>query len=164
MITMGILKKWITDTLSSDASFSALCVATVGSSLNFYRGTPYNKVVETTPFFTAFSDESDLTFFNGGEYPNTWSVPCALAIDSLDTDEMPILPVVDGVTSVYELTDKVELLAYNAVEVLRNKARSCGINGENVIILRVNILVSQIGEADDVQANIMLTFGLENHI
>jgi len=164
MITMGILKKWVTDTLSANATYSALCVATVGSALNYYRGTPMNKVVEALPFFTAFTDESNQDFNSGMEYPKNWSVPCALAITSVDTNAMPIASVTDGSTVVYELTDDAELLAAEAIEILRKQASSCGINGENVILLSARVIVSQIGEADDIQANIFLTFGLENHI
>jgi len=164
MISMSVLKGWITDTLSADTAFTAQCVASVGSALNFYRGTPMNKVVEVVPFFTAYTDESNKDFYNGGDFSRQWNVPCALAIDSQDITEMPVAPITVGVTTVYELTDKAELLADAAVEVLRLKAMNCGINGENVILLSARIVVSQIGEADDVQANIFLVFGLENHV
>ena len=164
MITMGILKKWVNDTLSADATFSALCTATVDSPLNYYRGTPINKVVETLPFFTSFTDEANLDFNSGMEYPKNWSVPCALAIKGVDSDEMPVAPVTDGTSEVYELTDDAELLALTAVEILRKKAVQCGINGENVILMSARVIVSQIGEADDVQANIFLVFGLGNYI
>ena len=98
------------------------------------------------------------------EYPKNWNVPCALAINGVGSDDMPVAPVTDGTSSVYELTDDAELLALTAVEILRKKAARCGINGENVILMSARVIVSQIGEADDVQANIFLVFGLGNHI
>jgi len=158
MQTMGSISKWITDTLYADTAFTALCISTVGEPLNFYRHSPMNRVVETAPFLTVFSDELNQNFSGGVEYFRTWSIPIALGIVA-NEDE-----VLDGVTKVWSSVDHAETLANLAVEILRKEARSCGINGENVIILDTRIIVTEIGEADDVQANIFLTFGEENHI
>lgn len=158
MQTMGSISKWITDTLKADATFAALCVATVGSALNYYRHSPVNRVVEDMPFLTVFSDELNQNFIGGAEYFRTWSIPIALGILA-NEDE-----VLEGAVRVWSSVDHAETLANSVVELLRKEARSCGINNESVIILDTRIIVTEIGEADDVQANIFLTFGEENHI
>lgn len=158
MQTMGSISKWITDTVYADATFTALCVSTVGTALNLYRHSPMNRVVEDMPFLTIFSDELNQNFSGNPEYFRTWAIPIALGI-AANEDE-----VVDGTTKVWESVDHAELLANSLVELLYREARSCGINGENVIILDTRIIVTEIGEADDVQANIFLTFGEERNI
>ena len=158
MQTMGSISKWITDTLYADASYTALCTTTVGSALNFYRHSPMNRVEEDMPFLTVFSDELSQNFSGGTEYFRTWSIPIALGINADDHNEL------DGSTKTWVSVDNAELLAITAVEILRKEASSCGINGESVIILDTRLVVTEIGEADDVQANIFLTFGEENHI
>lgn len=158
MLTMGQLKKWATDTLSADATYSALCIATVGSVLNYYRSSPVDVVEEVLPFFTAFTDEATQDFTGASDFNRTWNVPFALGIGAVEK------PVTEGTSKVWVSTDNAELLAVHAIETLRREAKSCGIYGEYVIILNTRLVVTEIGEADDIQANIFLTFGEINHI
>lgn len=158
MLTMGQLKKWATDTLKADATYTALCIATVGSALNYYRSSPVDTVEESLPFFTAFTDEASQDFTGASDFNRTWNIPFALGIVA---NEKPVTEV--GVKT-WVSTDNAELLAVHAIETLRKEARSCGIYGEDVIILNTRLIVTEIGEADDIQANIFLTFGELNHI
>jgi hypothetical protein len=155
---MGQIKKWATDTLSADAAYTALCVSTVGSALNFYRSSPIDRVVEALPFFTAYSNEANQDFGGQVEHRRTWEIPFAIGIEANEASEA------DGDATVWTSTDKAEILAVNAIETLRLQARSCGILGEDVIILNTRVIVSEIGEADDVQANVFVTFGEMYHI
>lgn len=155
-ITMAALKKWATDTLIADPEYTALCVSTVGQALNFYRSTPVNHPVEEKPFFTAFSDESEGDYTGQTEYPDQWVVPFAIGI--VGNDDY----VEDGATWAWESSDKVELLAVNAMRILKNKASSCGILTEDIRVLRYNLAVTEVGAAEDVQANLFITFGKLN--
>lgn len=162
MLTMGQIAKWCTDTLKADASFTALCVAQVGSALNFYRHTPVDgRTIEQSPFLTAYSNEFGQDFSSKVEYPNTWEIPIVIGYEVPDTEDSS---VDDAGVFAWTPTDKVELLAANAIEILRKTASGCGIYGESVIILDARIIVTEIGEADDVQANVFITFGKENYI
>jgi len=162
MLTMGQLAKWSVDTLASNATFTALCITTVGSALNFYRHTPMDgRVIETSPFLTAYSSEHQQDFSGSAVYRRTWDIPLALGYEVPNSEEAP---VTEGSAQVWTPTDKVDLLAANAVEILRKEAASCGIYSESVIIIGTRVLVTEIGEADDVQANIFLTFGEETHL
>lgn len=152
MTSSNTLKKWITQTLSADVDFKALCIAQIGEPLNFYRGTPMNELVEITPFFTVFTDEENADYVSRGDFPNTWSVPCALAVSELINSI-----ILDGETTVYTGTDIVEELAIAAIQVLKREIRACNLG--DMRILQSRVVVSQIGEADDIQANIFLTFG-----
>ena len=158
MITMSILKKWAIDTAKNSTEFSTLCTDTIGSVLNFYRNSPADQVVEVLPFLTGFSDESSKDYTSQQDFNKTWSVPFALGIEgeysSIDDD---------GVTA-WESTDKAELLAESFVDLIRTQARNCGINGVDIHVVSSRIIVSQIGEADDIQANIFILFGEMNHI
>lgn len=158
MLTMGQLKKWVTDTLSNSVEYTSVCTTTVGSKLNFYRSTPIDRVVEVLPFLTVFTDTSEQDFTGQSYFNKSWDIPIALGIMSNAKSEK------DGTTELWASTDKAELLAHTALEILRNTARSCGINGEDVIITRTRLIVTEIGEADDVQANIFITFSEVNHI
>jgi len=72
--------------------------------------------------------------------------------------------VLEGTVRVWKSVDNAEILANGSSKSPTYGVRGCGINGENVIILDTRVVVTEIGEADDVQANIFLTFGEENHI
>lgn len=157
-MTMGVLKKWITDTLDSSAEYQAFCTATIGTTLNFYRSSPMNKTVEVLPFLTAYSNESEEDDLTDAPWNETWSIPIAIAI----TSERK--PAEDGNTDVWESTDKVELIAVKAKEILKKEANGCGISGESINLLKTNLAVSEIGEADDVQASMFITFGKLNGI
>lgn len=157
MLTMGQLAKWVVDTLSSDGTFTSLCVSQVGSALNFYRHTPVDgRVIEQSPFLTAYSSELGRDFSGQSEYRNTWEIPLAIGYEVPLAEESSST---DGLATVWLPTDKVELIAANAVEILRKQASSCGIYGESVIILNARVIVTEIGEAVDVQANVFITFG-----
>ena len=154
-MTMQILKKWITDTLKTSVEYTTLCNDALGSTLNFYRSSPADRPAETLPFLTAFSGDSedDLT----AEYVEEWRIPIAIGIDgekrSIDDDDV----------TVWESTDKAELLITTARDILK-KASSCGIKNEDVRYVRSNYIVTEIGEADDVQASMFITFGKINSI
>lgn len=163
MLTMGQLAKWAVDTLSNSPTFTALCTAQVGSALNFYRHTPVDgRLMETSPFLTAYSSETALDFSgNGMDYPDTWDIPIAIGYEVPLNEESPSI---DGNAKVWLPSDKVELIAVNAIDILRKEASSCGIGGENVIITNARVIVTEIGEAVDVQANVFITFGRMRNI
>jgi len=157
MITMGVIKKWITDILDSNEEYQTFCTVTIGSTLNFYRSSPMDKPAETIPFFTAYSNETEKDLSTQEIWNETWDIPIAIAIETEEN------PVEDGDTKVWESTDKVELLAVKAIEILKREI-SCGINGTSISILKTFITVSEIGEADDVQASMFITFGKSNSL
>ena len=157
-MTMGTLKKWITDTLDASVEYQDFCTATIGSTLNFYRSSPVDKVVEVLPFFTAFSDEYQDDDLSEAAWNETWTIPIAIGIEG---DKKS---VADGNTTVWDSTDKVELLAIKARDILKKDANGCGISGEAINLLKTNLAISEIGEADDVQASMFITFSKLNSI
>ncbi len=157
-MTMGILKKWITDTLNNSAEYTTLCTALVGSKLNYYRSAPMNDVVEDLPFMSVYSDEYKEDDLNQQPWNETWTIPIAIAITSNEDSED------DSGVDVWVSTDTVEQLAIKAKEILKKEANGCGISGEAINVLGTDLAVSEIGEADDVQASMFITFGKLNSI
>jgi len=157
-MTMGILKKWITDTLNNSAEYTTLCTTLVGSKLNYYRSAPMNKVVEALPFMSVYSDEYKEDDLNQQPWNETWTIPIAIAITSNEDSED------DSGVKVWVSTDTVEQLAIKAKEILKKEANGCGISGEAINVLGTELAVSEIGEADDVQASMFITFGKLNSI
>ncbi len=155
---MAILKKFVTDTLKNSPEYEALCIAKVGTALNYYRSAPTNNVVEDLPFLTAYSDTFERDDTSQEPWNQTWIIPVAIGIESSSTSADD-----DGV-DVWNSTDKVEELAVEAIEILRKETNGCGVNNENINLLKTEMVISEIGEADDVQASIFITFGKLNSI
>lgn len=155
MTTMADIKAWAVQTLKNDAGFTQFCVNTVGSVLNFYSNSPADRVEEVLPFLTAFSYETAHDFASREDFSRTWSIPFAIGVygDYNSVDDL-------GVT-IWNAPDTAERLATEAVEVLRREAMSCG---NDIQVLSYRILVTQIGEAEDVQANLFVIFGQMNTI
>jgi hypothetical protein len=150
-LTMGIIKKWITDSLSQDSDFEALCQDTIGGKLNYYRSTPIDLVYEKLPYFTAFSNYSE--FSKDGEWEKTFMIPCSIGIQA-DLD-----PLDETNSEVFESVDKVEIIAVEAMRVL-HKEITCGVKGEDLRILGWTLNTTEIGEADEVQGVLVIRFGL----
>ncbi|MDQ1341343.1 MAG: hypothetical protein QG567_2501 [Campylobacterota bacterium] len=154
MITQGIIKKWITDTLKDSAEYQAFCIATIGSALNFYRSAPIdNSKYEALPFLTVYNDDYEKDDLSSSGWGETWIIPIAIAIQSSDDY------ITDATVKVWESTDKVELLAMKAKEILKKEANGCGIGGEDISVLKTSIAISEIGYSDDVQASMFIMFG-----
>ena len=157
-MTQAVLKKWITDTLKNDSAYQVLCVDTVGVELNFYRSAPVNEIAESLPFLTVFGDTYDNDDMSSSPWNETWSIPMAIGIQAEEDS------VDDAGVKTWESTDKVELIAIAARDILKKEAAGCGIKGESINLLRTEMIITEIGEADDVQASMFLTFGKHNGI
>ncbi len=157
-MTMGILKKWITDTLNASPEYTTLCTTLVGSKLNYYRSAPMNDAVEALPFMSVYSDEYKEDDLTQQPWNETWSIPIAIVI-ATDEDSVD-----DSGVDVWITTDTVEELAVGARDILKKQANGCGISGEAINVLGIELAISEIGEADDVQASMFITFGKLNSI
>lgn len=153
MTTMGTLKKWATDTLKNSVEYQQFCTGLIGTQLNFYRSSPMDDLHEILPYLTAYSDEYEEDDQAEGIWDTTWVLPIAIAIE---TEEKP---VDDSGVTVWEGTDKAELLAMKAKEILKVQANACGIKGVDIRFMKAYLVVTEVGEADDIQANLFLTLG-----
>jgi len=157
-MNMGTLKKWITDTLYDSAEYQAFCTETISSTLNFYRSAPVDdNSKEALPFLTVYSDSVDKDYASQQFWRDSFIIPIAIAIVGDDDS------ITDSNITVWNSSDKVELLALKAEEILLRQL-SCGIGGEDIRVLRTQLVVSEIGYADDVQANMFITFGKPNSL
>lgn len=157
-ITMAVLKKWITDKLKADTDFTALCVSTLGSELNYYRSSPMNDTVEQLPFLTAYSDIKHDDRVSGSDIGKIWNIPVVIGILSSEDS------ITDNDVEVWDSTDKVEIIESAMIEVLSREVR-CGVSGNyNIFINDVKTMVTEIGEADDIQANVFIEFAENKNI
>lgn len=164
-MTMGILKKWATDTLKNSAEFQTLCTTVLGEQLNYYRSAPVDSTEhEVLPYLTVYSDEHEVDDTSQEFWNETFNLPLSIGIttETADGDEKDA--VNDAGVTVWETTDDAELLASTAKTILKTKANGCGIGGEDIRLIRSRLYVSEIGEADDVQASMLLTFAKANSI
>ncbi len=150
---IGIIKKWITDTLVESTEFDDYVNTVLGKSLNYYRSSPITEAKEVYPYLTVFGvgKEDDRT--SDDILSNVWNIPIAIGIEEADD---PIVEA-NGVT-VWDSSEKVELIETKMMEILGKEVR-CGISGEDIHIASVNTFLTEIGEADDVEAQTFITFG-----
>ena len=157
-MTLKTIKKWITDTLAENTDFEQFCIDEVGKKLNFYRSSPVHKVVETLPFMTVYGTKKDEDKLSSG-YSNVITIPIVIGIEETE-DEV----VESNGVKVWESTDKVEAIADEICAII-SKEQSCGINGDySYRIISKDIFITSIGEADDVEAQMIITFGKLNEV
>ena len=138
-IQYGILKAVKTDT-----DFQTLCNNTIGETLNFYHGTDLMKYKETLPYMTAYKFNTQKQ--EGAD--RQWFIQFVLGIEA---EAEPIKDSLDIIR--YTTTDKIEVLAREALEVIRSAFRMGLITGNsNLRVVSENIIITEVGEADDVQA------------
>jgi len=151
-ITLTDVQDFLVRHVKSSSEFDTLCNTLIGSSLNFFRGADLRRD-EDTPHFTSYKFNSQK---NDGE-DSEWTVQFVIGIDG---DAEPVVDG-DGIT-IYEATDNVEKLAVKALDIVREGLLDGSLGG--ICTLRVaseNILITEVGEAKDVQA--IVTLRLESY-
>lgn len=152
-ITLTDVQDFIVRTVAKSSEFDTLANSLLGSSLSFHRGSDLSRDVEALPHMIGYKFNSQHI---EGDDP-FWIVQYIIAIDGTAD------PVTDGDGIViYEATDKVEQLAVKAFDIIKAELRAGGLGGVCTIrIANVNILITEVGEADDVQA--IVTLRLEEY-
>jgi hypothetical protein len=154
-ISLTDIQDFVVREVARSSDFASLVTSLLGTTMVFYRGDDLRVDPGTggTPYFIAQkfnSNESDSD-------PATWMVQYVLGVPDAPT-AAPLGPDVDGVI-VREQTNYVEQLAIAALGIIRQGVTSGGIGGIcNLRISAANILTTEVGEADDVQAFVTLRF------
>jgi hypothetical protein len=149
------IQEWAATTLKASQEFEDFCNNIMQKTFTFYSSLPFNQVVEFdklptiifySEVFTANNQQDD--FFR------TWTLPIVLQIlpDAQSED-------VAGVTS-WTSIQKIKKIAYKACEILEKESNSCGINDLDIRLLEIEALtITDIDEADDLQAQLFISFG-----
>ncbi|WBC28537.1 hypothetical protein TPMD03_62 [Thiohalocapsa phage LS06-2018-MD03] len=152
-IRLTDLQQFVINEVKNSTEFATLVDDLLGDvEFGFYRGGDLMGEAEPTPYFTSYK-------FNSANHEGkdpSWTLQFCIGIDP---DENSTL--VDGVY-VWESTDKVEQLATKALSIVKQSLLD-GLFGGSCL-LRVsseNILITEIGEAQDVQA--IVTFVIESY-
>jgi hypothetical protein len=150
-ITLTDIQDFMVREVATSAEFAALATSLgVTAPFSFYRGADLETDIETLPYFVSYkfnsSSQEDLDPY--------WMLQFIVGIDGSAEAE------VDGDNVVvYSATDNVEKLAVKALGIIRQGISSGGLNGQCLIRLAsANVLITEVGEADDVQAIVTLRF------
>ena len=147
-ITLTDIQDFVVRQVATSAEFNTLVDSLLGTPMGFYRGSDLSKAEEQLPYFTSYKFNSqDVEGQN-----STWLVQYVIAIDGTAN------PVVDADNiTLYEESDKVERLATKALDIIRQGLSAGDLGGMcSIRIVDTNILITEIGEADDVQAIVTL--------
>lgn len=152
-ITLTDIQDFIVRQVAKSSEFAALSNTILGKTIGFYRGSDLSKAIEDTPSFIAYKFNSQ----DVEDQNSNWVVQYVIAIDGVSE---PVIDI-DGIT-LYEDSNNVETLAVKALDIIREGLSAGDLGGICTLrIVDVNILVTEIGEADDVQA--IVTLRLENY-
>jgi len=155
-MTAKIIKKWIANTLKNDELFKNFCIEKIGSELNYYISPPVNDVVEVLPFMAVYTDSYANDRQSDANWNETWSIPMAIGI------ETTVEEIVEDGVYVWTGIDDIEEVASKVKELLQKEADSMGIENESINLINTDMVISDIGEADDIQASMLLSFGKLN--
>lgn len=153
MILLDDIQLFMVESVKASGDFQALCTSLLGEQLNYYSGSNVRRPIETLPYFAAYAfnyeDEK-------GPNPSRWIMQFVIALDaSGDTAAL-----IDGVWQ-YQTPSKIGQLSKGAIAAIENALCTFGIGGDlSLRVMHTNILVTEIGEADDIQA--IVTLRLEN--
>lgn len=151
--TLTQIQDFIVKHVKADADYDVLCNTIAGSSLNYARGSDLSRDTEKTPFFTSYKFNSQKT---DGEDPY-WVVQYVIGIDGEGEE-----PVTEDGVKVWQSTDNVEQLAVKALDLIHEGLRDGSFLGQCLLrITDENILITEVGEAFDVQA--IVTLRLEDY-
>ena len=147
-LSLGRIQDFIVREVATSPDFAAYATTIIGQGLNFYKGSDLSHDDEVLPYFVAHK-------FNSDEKDNEDSSGILQFIIAIEEDEEAIVDS-DGIT-VFQATDNVEKLAIKAVQVIKAGLRSGSLDGRcDLRISGINILPTEVGEADDVQVIVTL--------
>lgn len=159
-ITLTQIQDFVVREVATSAEFAALSTSLSVGTVNFYRGADLQANNEVLPYFIAYKFNSHSMV---GE-DSSWMVQYVIGINSSNDPDSEVPETVtdaDGIL-IYPATDKVEALAVKALGIIRQGISSGGIGGVcNLHIADANILITEVGEAYDVQA--IVTLRLESY-
>lgn len=149
------IQKFIISSLKDNAEFDALCIATIGETLNFYRDSSIRETKEVIPYLVAhkFTKKEMLT------NPETSNMFVSQFIVAIEVDKKAI--DVEGVM-VFPSSDNIEDIVEKAIEIIKCRLRDLGIlvNGtpdKNMFIAEIDTLITEVGESTaDIQAVVTL--------
>ena len=152
-ITLTDIQDFMVREVATSTEFADLATSLLGVTFKFYRGVDLRYEEYADPYFVSYKFHSQNP---EGEDP-TWFLQYIIGLPD-PADTVSPAPDTDGVI-VTPLTDHIEALAVKALGIIRQGLSSGGLNGQcNMRIADANILITEVGEADDVQAIVTLRF------
>jgi len=146
------IQEWAGTTLKNSQEFNDFCVATIGEELGFFSSFPFNQVVENPPCMIFYSEIYNGNNVDRGDFFRSWTLPFVIQIIPDEESED-----INGVIS-WTSTNKIKKIAYKVCEILE-KTAECGINELDIRLTEIESLtITDIDEADDLQAQLFVRF------
>ena len=143
MQTLASIQSFIATQLVNNAEFTTLCVDTIGSKLNFYTDSSILRADEVMPFLVVHKFNKAYEIDKEPE----WIVQMLIGIESEEKY------IESGGIRYYQSTSSVETIADKAIEIIKCDLAAVGVEGnKKLFIQNYNVLITEIGEADDIQA------------
>lgn len=156
MVTLRDLQETIIRSIYDSQDFTDLCVSKVGQKLNFFKDAATVRFDEGTLPYLVVHKFNKVTEVSKD---NEWILQFLIGIKA---DEKYV--EVNGIKE-YVSTNTVEELSDLAMGIANEELRCFGVNGEtNIFIVGYNVLITEIGEAEDVQAIVTFTVSQESLI
>lgn len=150
-VSLTDIQDFIVRTVAKSAVFAQFCTDTIGGQLKYYRGADLRYGPASEASFTAYK------FYSRDEQAleTAWHVQYVIGLP-VDEDDKTVDE--DGIT-ILPSSDKVEALALTALGIIRQGVRDGGLKGRcDMYVADANVLITEVGEADDVQAIVTLRF------
>lgn len=154
------IQDFCVETLKNDATFATLCTTELGAELNYQTDAPMNDVdnLPALPYCSAHggTEEHDLL-------REEWNHPYEIALvfgiaDGTEAEPTPPSVIENGIKK-YTSSRKIELIAKEALKVIKDKMSASGINGDyDISIVSASGLKTPTGEASDMNYILSLNF------
>ena len=151
LVSLSTIQNFVISSVKNNSDFVALCNTEIGSDLFYHRDANISIEPPATPYFTCHKFNKHFA----EELDNEYIVQFIIGLD-LPMDTQPV--EVDGVY-VFGIMDSLEKIADKAIDCVK-----LGINSGGLIqcgqfrLADYNILITEVGETDRVQAIATLRF------
>lgn len=157
MIKQSSIQEFIISCFKSNQEFKDLCASELGSELNLYKDSSIRESYEQLPCMIVHKLGAEGNLQSPDEYTAQFLV-CANEPSTAPTQGA------DGVWR-FGVSDNVENVTISAIDTVKCRLRDLGIEGvKPLYVTKTSVVMSEIGEADDVMAIVTMTIEQEQYL
>lgn len=143
MISMSSIQKMMALSLKNSAEFTTLCTDNLNSEMNFYIDPSVSENSLKLPYTVIHKFNKSAPI----DMEKEWVLQMVLAIKSEED------PIIENGISLYPSARLIELISDSAIGLIEQNLSCVGVDGDRQLFIKdYNILITEIGEADDIQA------------
>jgi len=164
MIKQSDIQEFVLSCFKNNADFKALCTSELGSELNLYKDSSIRDNFETLPCLIAHKLGGEENQSSPDEYITQFLVVASMPEETNGSVRTKPVLGADGVWR-FGISDNVENVTIEAIDIIKCRLRDLGIAGEKPLyISKTSVVMSEIGEADDVMATVTMTIEKEKYL